>query len=269
MSVKPSQSVTVQFTTRHPYSGAATNADSTPSGTLIKNGTDQGDTVTVTNVSTGVYKAAVTIPSGAAAGDLLALRIAATVASVADNAVIWHDLVDTKRLADLNDAAAAPSASAIRTEMDSNSSKLANLDATVSSRLASAGYTAPNNAAVADVQSRLPAALVGGRIDANVGAIDSHASAAVRLALSAGQMIPATVDTTTNGFTPTTTQFQADDVTEATADHYKGRLVLWTGGLLAGQVAQIEAYALVGGIGQFTVSTITGPPANNDTCIII
>lgn len=36
-----------------------------------------------------------------------------------------------------------PTAAAIRTEMDSNSTKLANLDATVSSRLAAASYTAP------------------------------------------------------------------------------------------------------------------------------
>jgi uncharacterized protein YjlB len=38
---------------------------------------------------------------------------------------------------------APPSAAAIRTEMDSNSAKLANLDASISSRLASASYTAP------------------------------------------------------------------------------------------------------------------------------
>ena len=38
---------------------------------------------------------------------------------------------------------ASPSVAQIRTEMDSNSTKLANLDATVSSRLATSGYTAP------------------------------------------------------------------------------------------------------------------------------
>ena len=36
-----------------------------------------------------------------------------------------------------------PTVAAIRTEMDTNSTKLANLDATVSSRLATSGYTAP------------------------------------------------------------------------------------------------------------------------------
>lgn len=41
---------------------------------------------------------------------------------------------------------AVPTVTAIRQEMDSNSTKLANLDATVSSRLATSGYTAPSTA---------------------------------------------------------------------------------------------------------------------------
>ena len=45
--------------------------------------------------------------------------------------------------------AAAPSVTAIRTELDSNSTKLANLDATISSRLADADYTAPTSAPTA------------------------------------------------------------------------------------------------------------------------
>lgn len=52
-------------------------------------------------------------------------------------------------------------------------------DADVSSRLATAGYTAPDNATIAaialytdSIESRLPAALVGGRMDANVGAVN-------------------------------------------------------------------------------------------------
>ena len=56
--------------------------------------------------------------------------------------------------------AAGPTAVAIRTEMDSNSTKLANLDATVSSRLATSGYTAPTtpptaNAIAAQVMTSL------------------------------------------------------------------------------------------------------------------
>lgn len=40
----------------------------------------------------------------------------------------------------------------------------ANLDVAVSTRLAAAGYTAPDNAGIASISGRLPAALVGGRM---------------------------------------------------------------------------------------------------------
>ncbi len=93
MSVRSGQSVTKLFTTRRFDTGAATNADSTPAGTLYVNGTANAAVVTVTNVTTGIYKAAVTLPT-LAVGDIVDLRIAATVNSVADNAVIWEDTKD-------------------------------------------------------------------------------------------------------------------------------------------------------------------------------
>lgn len=86
---------------------------------------------------------------------------------------------------------------------------------------------------------------------------------------STGQIIKATVDTVTNTHTPTTTEFQADDITEATADHYNGRLVIFTSGALDGQATTITDYVAVGGIGQFTVTTMTEAPANDDTFIIV
>jgi hypothetical protein len=114
----------------------------------------------------------------------------------------------------------------------------------------------------------------GGRLDLIFDAIKLitdalGATAAARLALSAGQIIPFTVDTVTNTHTPTTTEFQADDITEATADHYNGRIVVWTSGVLAGQATSISDYQAVGGIGQFTVVGMTEAPANNDTGIIL
>ena len=97
------------------------------------------------------------------------------------------------------------------------------------------------------------------------------ATAAGNLAKSAGNagIISGTVDTATNGHTPTTTEFQADDITEATADHYIGRIVIWLTGALTGQATDITDYAAVGGIGQFTVTALTEAPANNDTFIIV
>jgi hypothetical protein len=93
MSVRSAQSITKVFTTRRFDTGAATNADSTPTGTLYVNGTADGASVTVTNITTGLYKAAVTLPT-LALNDIVDLRISATVNSVTDNAVVWSDTKD-------------------------------------------------------------------------------------------------------------------------------------------------------------------------------
>jgi hypothetical protein len=93
MSVRSGQSVTKVFTTRRFDTGAATNGDSTPAGTLYVNGTADAAAVTVANITTGVYKAAVTLPT-LAAGDVVDLRISATVNGVSDNATVWTDTKD-------------------------------------------------------------------------------------------------------------------------------------------------------------------------------
>lgn len=93
------------------------------------------------------------------------------------------------------------------------------------------------------------------------------AAAAANLALSAGTMLPGTVDNTAH--TPTTTEFEADDITEATADHFNGRVIIFTSGALQYQATTISDYALVGGRGHFTVVALTEAPANNATFIII
>lgn len=97
--VKSAQAVTVLFTTSNPTTGAAADATGTPTGTLYVNGTANGAAVTVTNITTGVYKAALTLPS-LSAGDVVSLRISATVASVAGEGVIWQDVGDTVRTSD-------------------------------------------------------------------------------------------------------------------------------------------------------------------------
>lgn len=92
----------------------ATNADSLPTGTLYVNGTADAASVTVTNVATGIYKAAVTLPT-LAVGDVVDLRIAATVSSVSDTEVIWSDtkdlVIDSAGLTDANMVKAGPSGS--------------------------------------------------------------------------------------------------------------------------------------------------------------
>lgn len=114
MSVRSGQSITKVFTTRVFSTGVATNADSTPTGTLYVNGTADAASVTVTNVATGIYKAAVTLPT-LAVGDVVDLRIAATVSSVADTEIIWSDtkdlVIDSAGLTDANVVKLGPSGS--------------------------------------------------------------------------------------------------------------------------------------------------------------
>lgn len=109
-------------------------------------------------------------------------------------------------------------------------------------------------------------------LDTEVAAIKAvtdalGAAAAAKLALAASTMITGTVDNTAH--TPTTTQFEADDITEATADHYNGLIIKWITGALAGQTTEVSDYVLTGGRGHFTVVAMTEAPANNDTFILV
>lgn len=104
--VKSGQALTVLFVTQNPATGAAADATGTPVGTLYVNGTANGATVTVTNITTGVYKAAMTLPA-LAAGDVVSIRIAATVAAVAGESIVFQDIADTLRVSDITTLDAA------------------------------------------------------------------------------------------------------------------------------------------------------------------
>lgn len=122
------------------------------------------------------------------------------------------------------------------------------------------------------IQSGLATAAALTTVDTVVDAIKVvtdalTAAAAAKLALSAGTMVTGTVDT--GGITPTAVTFDADDITEATADHYNGRVLIWTSGALAGQATSVSDYSLVSGRGRFVVATMTEAPANNDTFILV
>jgi hypothetical protein len=102
---KTGETVTVDFCTQTPGTGAATNADSTPTATLVLNGTDNAASVTVTNKATGVYKASVVLPA-VTDGDTLRLRVTAVVGGVTGKAVVWGGEGTAKRVAELHDLAA-------------------------------------------------------------------------------------------------------------------------------------------------------------------
>lgn len=104
-------------------------------------------------------------------------------------------------------------------------------------------------------------------LDVNVAEINEDTVAPVRLAKAANMVLPGTVDD--SAFSPTTTEFESDDITEATADHMIGRTVIFIAGNLIYQAKAITDYALSGSNGHFTVDAMTEAPANDDTFIIV
>lgn len=100
MAKKPGDAFAFQFLTFN-TSGALTDADSAPAGTVVHNGTDDGTpAVTITHPGTGVYKAAGTIPVGYVSGDDLQIRVNATVGGTASAFLQEYGTLDTARLSD-------------------------------------------------------------------------------------------------------------------------------------------------------------------------
>lgn len=110
MAFKPGDPVIIRFTTRN-TSGILINADSLPTGSVVRNYFSSGSflstidstTVTITNQAAGEYSAQFTIPSGYTIGDIVQLRIAATVAAISDIAYFSTGKLDEYRLADVFD----------------------------------------------------------------------------------------------------------------------------------------------------------------------
>ena len=92
-------------------------------------------------------------------------------------------------------------------------------------------------------------------------------AAEAKLAASAGTMVAGTVSH--DNTVATTTVFYADDITEATDNHFLGRIVIFTSGDLQYQATDITAYALESGEGKFTVTALTEAPADDVTFIIV
>jgi hypothetical protein len=113
-----------------------------------------------------------------------------------------------------------------------------------------------------DIQSRLPAALVSGRMSSDAVAISGSTAASDQLEASATTIVSGTAQTGTLSTTQMTS-----DLSEATDDHYIGRIIIWTSGVLANQATDITDYA--GSSGLLTFTAVTEAPSNNDTFIIV
>lgn len=92
--VKSAAAVKIVFTVCDPGTGAAIDADSLPTGTLHVDGVDNAAAVTIANGGTGYYTAAVTLPA-LTAGQIVGVRVTATVAGIAGQGIVWQDTADT------------------------------------------------------------------------------------------------------------------------------------------------------------------------------
>lgn len=119
-----------------------------------------------------------------------------------------------------------------------------------------------------DIQARLPAALTaGGNIKADSLAISGDTTAADRLEAMMDGILIAQV----NDAAATTTAFAADGFTEATDDHFNGRLITFISGALSGQQTAITDYDAAGhaqGDQTLVVTALTEAPAENDFFVI-
>lgn len=206
-----SDSVWLHFGTSSATTGAATNADSTPTVTVAEDGTDMPYAPTVSNVATGLYKVQIDATSGNGfeSGKRYSIYATATVGGITGRDGIGEFEV---LAVDLNTGVASVTGAVNSVTSDVGITQAgadkawntttrqltgtqsfnltgnitgnlsgsvgsvtgltaANLDVAVSTRLATASYTAPDNATIAtiqtdtnDIQTRLPAALVGGRM---------------------------------------------------------------------------------------------------------
>lgn len=188
MTVQSAQSVTVIFTTRVFATGVGTNADSLPAGTLYLNGTANGATVTVTNISTGLYKAAVTMPTLAIA-DRVDLEIAATVSAVSDTAVIWRDVKDI-----INDASGFVTAN-LNGDLTSTMKASVTTAATAATPTI-AGYTG-NTPQTGDAFARLGAP-AGASVSADVAAVNAKTTNLPAAPASTTNITGGTITTVTN-----------------------------------------------------------------------
>jgi len=143
---------------------------------------------------------------------------------------------------------AAPTVVAIREEMEGAGTKLTLTDAGIS-----------------DIQSRIPAALVSGRMSSDLVGIAGSTDLVTNFATSVGTMLIGTAI----GGTLSTTQMTTDlGSTGLDDENFTGRCIIFiSNASTKRQIATIEEY--VDATGTFTFTMITSTPIAGDTFIII
>jgi hypothetical protein len=126
-----------------------------------------------------------------------------------------------------------------------------------------------SGADIAAIEGRLPAALVSGKMSADVSSLAGDTTAATRLKAHVEGVLRVVVDA---GSTTSLVVLEAltgveGGVPNATADFYNGRTLVFTSGALAGQAKRILDYSGVSKT--LTVQPLTDAPAEGDTGVIV
>lgn len=135
-------------------------------------------------------------------------------------------------------------------------SNIAALNDVAATDIVSGGAITTSGGAVSTVTS------VTNAVAANVTQISGSATAADNLEASALGIVPGAV----NDASATTTSF-VSNLTEATDDHYNGRIIVFTSGAVAGQATDITDYN--GTTKAITMTALTEAPANSVTFVIV
>ena len=127
MSYRAGSPFYFEFCTSNPTTGAAADADATPTAVVNRNGVDDlAVTVTVTHIDTARYVASGTFPATYAADDVVNLHAVATVAGVTAkkpiaNVVIGQKLFPTFQLTGKVKLGTTPTATAMTITLDAAS----------------------------------------------------------------------------------------------------------------------------------------------------
>lgn len=181
-----------------PSTGGLAAPDATPSASVVRNGTTDGAvTVTVTSVSTGRYKLSFAIPGTYTVDDVLELVATWAISSVPGGA-LWSMQVDstvnsrsshsaddvwavgTRTLTSFGTLVAdiwSAATSGLTTASSIGKLIVDNLNATITSRMATFTYTAPDNTGIGQIKAKtdsLPASPAAVSDIPTVSAISTH-----------------------------------------------------------------------------------------------
>jgi len=157
---------------------------------------------------------------------------------------------------------AIPTTAMRGTDNAATATALATVDANVDSILVDTAEIGVAGVGLTNIGTIATVTDVTNRVTANTDQIGGSATAATNLSASA-----LGIETGAATATTLTTTTMSTNLTEATDDHYIGRIIVWTSGVLANQATDITDYT--GTTKLLTFTATTEAPGNTDTFVIV